>query len=106
MTTIPTKVGLALSGGGYRATAFHLGTLKALHEMDLLGKVDVISTISGGSITGACYCTYEGDFDNFYNDLYSGLQKKNVIRNVLLSWLGFRLLIFILLFFGSFYFLF
>lgn len=100
------RIGIALSGGGYRATAFHLGTLKKLHEMEILGSVDVISTISGGSITGACYCSHEGDFDSFYNNLYAGLQKKNVIRKILLSWLGLRFLIFILLFLGSFYFLF
>jgi NTE family protein len=47
------NLGLALSGGGYRAAAFHLGTLRALHKLDVLEKVDVFSTISGGSITGA-----------------------------------------------------
>ena len=69
VTTFP-KVGLALSGGGYRAAAFHLGTLKKLHDMELLQEIDIISTISGGSITGACYCSWEGGFDNFYNKLY------------------------------------
>jgi NTE family protein len=100
------KVGLALSGGGYRAAAFHLGTLKKLHEMGILEKVDVVSTISGGSIAGAFYCSWVGDFDSFYDEFYKGLQSKNVIRNILLSWLGLRLLVFVLLFAGSFYFLF
>lgn len=50
------KIGLALSGGGYRAAAFHVGTLRAFHKLGILEKVDVISTISGGSITGSCYC--------------------------------------------------
>jgi NTE family protein len=49
------KIGLALSGGGYRAAAFHLGTIKCLERLKLLDKVDVISTISGGSIAGAYY---------------------------------------------------
>jgi NTE family protein len=105
MITKSPQVGLALSGGGYRATAFHLGTLKKLYDMDLLKKVDVISTISGGSITGACYCSWEGDFNSFYNALYTGLQSKNVIREILLSWLGLRFLVLILIFFGAFYFL-
>jgi NTE family protein len=100
------KVGLALSGGGYRAAAFHLGTLKKLNKMGILKKVDVISTISGGSITGAFYCSWEGDFDHFYNELYKKLQSKNVIRNILLSWLGLRFLLFLLVFIGSFFFLF
>lgn len=34
------RIGLALSGGGYRAAAYHLGTLRALHKMDLLEKVE------------------------------------------------------------------
>ena len=47
------RVGLSLSGGGYRATIYHLGTFRKLKEMDILDKVDVISTISGGAISGA-----------------------------------------------------
>jgi predicted acylesterase/phospholipase RssA len=49
------KVGLALSGGGFRASLFHLGVLARLAEMDVLRFVDVLSTVSGGSIVGAHY---------------------------------------------------
>jgi predicted acylesterase/phospholipase RssA len=49
------KVGLALSGGGFRASLFHLGALARLAEMDVLRGVDVLSTVSGGSIVGAHY---------------------------------------------------
>ncbi len=49
------KVGLALSGGGFRAALFHVGTLARLAELDLLRHVDVISCVSGGSILGALY---------------------------------------------------
>ena len=45
------RIGLALSGGGYRAAAYHIGTLKALRKLGILDKVDVISSVSGGSIT-------------------------------------------------------
>lgn len=48
-------LGLALSGGGYRAAAFHLGTMRKLNQLGLLEKVDVLSTVSGGSIVGADY---------------------------------------------------
>ena len=48
-----SKLGLALSGGGFRATAFHLGVLKRLRELGVLDQIKVISTVSGGSITGA-----------------------------------------------------
>jgi len=49
------KVGLALSGGGFRASLFHLGVLARLAECDALRGVEVLSTVSGGSIVGAHY---------------------------------------------------
>jgi predicted acylesterase/phospholipase RssA len=49
------KVGVALSGGGFRASFFHVGLLARLAELDLLRHVDVLSCVSGGSIIGAHY---------------------------------------------------
>lgn len=49
------KLGIALSGGGFRASFFHIGVLAALADRDLLRHVEVISTVSGGSIVGALY---------------------------------------------------
>jgi predicted acylesterase/phospholipase RssA len=49
------KLGLALSGGGFRASLFHIGVLASLAEADELRHVQVISTVSGGSIIGAFY---------------------------------------------------
>ncbi len=49
------KLGLALSGGGFRAALFHIGVLARLAELDLLKHVQVLSTVSGGSIVGALY---------------------------------------------------
>ncbi|HVD49595.1 MAG TPA: patatin-like phospholipase family protein, partial [Gaiellaceae bacterium] len=49
------KLGLALSGGGHRAAFFHIGVLACLAELGLLRLVQVISTVSGGSIVGALY---------------------------------------------------
>jgi NTE family protein len=43
-------LGLALSGGGYRATLFGLGSLTRLNDVGLLGKLDLITSVSGGSI--------------------------------------------------------
>ncbi|MCY4002152.1 MAG: patatin-like phospholipase family protein [Rhodospirillales bacterium] len=51
--TRDTKVGLALSGGGTRAMAFHLGCLRALNDVGILGRVEVISGVSGGSVASA-----------------------------------------------------
>lgn len=53
--TAGAKLGLALSGGGFRASFFHLGVLRRLAELDLLRHVSVLSTVSGGSILGGCY---------------------------------------------------
>jgi NTE family protein len=41
---------LCLSGGGYRATLFHLGAVRRLHELGILARVDTISSVSGGSL--------------------------------------------------------
>jgi len=49
------KMGLALSGGGFRASLYHLGVLARLAESDLLRHVEVLSTVSGGSMVGAAY---------------------------------------------------
>jgi len=49
------RVGLALSGGGLRASLFHLGFLAKLAERDLLRHVSVMSCISGGAIVGTYY---------------------------------------------------
>ncbi len=43
--------GLALSGGGYRATLFGLGSLWRLNELGMLQKFNRITAVSGGSIT-------------------------------------------------------
>ena len=49
------KIGLALSGGGFRASLFHIGVLARLAELDVLRHVEVLSCVSGGSIIGAHY---------------------------------------------------
>ncbi|MGO0260165.1 patatin-like phospholipase family protein [Priestia aryabhattai] len=50
-----SKFGLALSGGGFRASFFHIGVLARMADLGLLRHVEVISTVSGGSIIGALY---------------------------------------------------
>lgn len=54
-STPPDKVsiGLCLSGGGFRATFFHLGLIKLLRDLDLLDKVVGVYSVSGGSILAA-----------------------------------------------------
>jgi predicted acylesterase/phospholipase RssA len=79
------KVGLALSGGGFRASLYHIGVLAALAERDLLRHVEVLSCVSGGSIIGALYylkvrelleSTPEVDIKcNHYIKLIQGIEK-------------------------------
>jgi predicted acylesterase/phospholipase RssA len=49
------RVGLALSGGGFRAALYHIGVLAKLAELDVLRHVEALSCVSGGSIAGAHY---------------------------------------------------
>lgn len=45
------SIGLALSGGGYKAAAYHLGALVRLNQLGYLTRIRRISSVSGGSIT-------------------------------------------------------
>jgi len=50
------KISLALSGGGFRASVFHLGVLARLARENHLEDVILLSTVSGGSLgTGLVY---------------------------------------------------
>ena len=81
------NIGLSLSGGGSRAIAFHLGCLRALHDRNILNSVDVISSVSGGSIIAALYaytnCSFSEIEKRILNLLKSGIDvkiKKEFIR--------------------------
>ena len=71
--TVPTErpvapvrdVGLALSGGGSRALAFHLGCLRALHDRGVLARVRVVSGVSGGALMTALYAYGPQNFEEF-----------------------------------------
>lgn len=67
------RIGLSLSGGGFRAAAFHLGALDTLHRLGLLEDVAVLSTVSGGSLPGAAYALAAGrgePFEQLFRDHY------------------------------------
>jgi hypothetical protein len=61
----PAKIGLALSGGGSRAIAFHLGCLRTLHDRGILDRASVISSVSGASVIAALWAYGDEDFDSF-----------------------------------------
>lgn len=47
------NIGLALSGGGFRATLFHLGLIRFLRDAGLLGSITHLASVSGGSVMAA-----------------------------------------------------
>jgi hypothetical protein len=47
------RVGVAISGGGIRSATFALGVFQALSSRRLLGRIDYLSTVSGGGYFGA-----------------------------------------------------
>jgi len=65
------KIGLALSGGGFRASLFHIGVLAQLAEKNILHKVEAISCVSGGSIIGALYYLKLGELLQDKSDINS-----------------------------------
>ncbi len=68
-------VGLALSGGGIRSSAFCLGVLQALDYRKLIDRIDYLSTVSGGGYTGTslsvAMSVSNGDFP-FTSELRNG----------------------------------
>lgn len=51
MPELRAGTALAMSGGGFRATLFHIGSLLRLNELGLLVTLARISSVSGGAIT-------------------------------------------------------
>lgn len=49
-TKLEDGIGMAISGGGFRATLFHLGALWRINELGILSKIDRYCSVSGGSI--------------------------------------------------------
>jgi NTE family protein len=68
-------IGLALSGGGSRAIAFHLGCMRALHDRAILDKIAVLSGVSGGSVIAALYAYGDESFEAFESRIEAVLSK-------------------------------
>ncbi len=82
------SIGLALSGGGSRAAAFHGGTLAGLDAVGLLASVDVVSTVSGGSVFGAAWVASlkRGEALGAFQSRLRAELGKGFIARALLSW--------------------
>lgn len=82
---------ISLSGGGYRATTFHLGALSLLDTLQidndsLLKNVKILSTISGGTLTGVMYALKLADkktFDHCFHKLYDLLEADRLVDKAL-----------------------
>jgi NTE family protein len=83
-------IGLALSGGGSRAMAFHLGCLRALDDLGVLPQIHVLSTISGGSVIGAYYAyTPQKNFAEFEAGIRQFLRRgfqREIVSELLKPW--------------------
>lgn len=89
------RIGLALSGGGSRAMAFHLGCLRALNDLRLMDRVEVVSTVSGGSVIGALYAANRDPFPAFEARVRGHLSRgfvRPAIRKVFTTTEGLRAL--------------
>jgi len=85
------NIALALSGGGYRAAAFHLGSMSYLNHAQwkgapLLRRLAMLSTISGGTITGVKFAlclAEEKPFDVCFRELYEYLRADQLLSRAL-----------------------
>jgi len=64
-------VGLALSGGGSRAIAFHLGCFRALNDRGVLGRLQLVSGVSGGAVIAAMFAYGRESFSAFESRVVS-----------------------------------
>lgn len=77
------KIGIAFSGGGIRATIFHLGVLKWMAENKMLENIVRITSVSGGSLCiGLVYSHNENKWPSSEEYLNKVLPK---IKNVILK---------------------
>lgn len=85
------RIGLALSGGGVRAAAFHCGVLKYLAEQNLLESITHISSVSGGSLIVGLIINESGghwpvssEFKGVLDKIKTALTKKSLQRDAIL----------------------
>ncbi|MFB0497422.1 putative acylesterase/phospholipase RssA [Mucilaginibacter sp. OAE612] len=82
------KIDLSCSGGGYRAASYHLGAMSYLNRLQYRGKpllenVKMISTVSGGTITGIVYAlgkAHKDEFETIFNFLISQLKQLDLVK--------------------------
>ena len=68
MSPTMKKIGLALSGGGFRASLYHLGLVRFLRDAGILSQVSHITSVSGGSILAAHLVLNWGRYNGSANE--------------------------------------
>ncbi len=80
------QIALSLSGGGVRAIGFHLGTMSMLRRLGLIRNIEILSTVSGGSMPGIGYSLAQQvgrSFQDFFDDFYAFLPQLNILEQLL-----------------------
>jgi NTE family protein len=87
---------VAMSGGGKRSASFSYGTLEGMREMPiqtasgprpLLGEMDAVAGVSGGSFTAAYYGLYrDATFDNYKSNFLYQDTESYIYGIYLLPW--------------------
>jgi len=91
---ITSKIGVALSGGGFRATLFHLGVVRFLHDTEHLPQVRCITSVSGGSILAAHLALNWNRYANDFNSASAEIVhftmadiRGRILRRWVLAWI-------------------
>src|SRR5262245_14271784 len=71
-------IGIALSGGGFRAMLFHAGALMRLNELGLLARAKRVSSVSGGSIAAGYLATVWGKLGAPQNGVFAKFRETYV----------------------------
>ena len=95
MNSSANRIGLALSGGGFRASLYHLGLVRFLRDGGILPQITHITSVSGGSIFAAHlvlnwdrYNGSPGEFDAAAAELLSYMRldvRNRIARRFLLA---------------------
>jgi len=70
------EIDLCLSGGGFRAALFHLGSIRRLNEFGLLANLSVISSVSGGSILNGLLASKWSELEIDASGVISNFEEK------------------------------
>jgi predicted acylesterase/phospholipase RssA len=82
---VPKRLGLALSGGGFRAAAFHLGVMRALNARGLLERVGAVSAVSGGALLAAAWVARRDEGFAAFEARMAAFLSRDLKRRVLVA---------------------